>query len=325
MNDSVTGQTGLLDRGGDVLPTERTPLAIAVPNVSEGVDEALVADLADVIARPGLRVMNVHSDPDHNRSVFSVAGDALAVQDAMVDLAAAAMDRIDIRRVRGVHPRVGALDVVPIVALHPDDMAFAADLAAGIAQRIGAELMLPVFRYGEIAANPARTRPHDFREGGIDGLAHRVDEGLLVPDDGPARLHATAGAVLVGARDPLVALNVWLPDGTLEDARAIAARVRESGGGPPGLRALGLYLQEAGAAQVSMNLEDFRRTPPAVAVAAVRREAERLGVVAGDSELVGLIPRAGLRGASPTWLRIRGFRPGMVLESQLPRHIHERA
>ncbi len=325
MNDSVTGRTGLLDHPGTDLAAPAAPTAIAVPNVSEGIDERVVADLVDAVARPGLRVMDVHVDADHNRSVLSVAGDPWALQDAMVDLAAAAMDRIDIRRVRGVHPRVGALDVVPVVALHPDEMVFACDLATGIAQRIGTELALPVFRYGEIASNPARTRPHDFREGGIEGLEHRVDEGLLVPDDGPTRLHATAGAVLVGARDPLIALNVWLPDATLEEARAIAARVRESGGGPPGLRALGLYLQEAGAAQVSMNLEDFRRTPPAVAVAAVRREAERLGVAAGDSELVGLIPRDALRGPSPTWLGIRGFRPGMVLESQLPPRLHDQS
>ena len=138
-----------------------------------------------------------------------------------------------------------------------------------------------------------------------------------MPDDGPRRIHATAGAVMVGAREPLIAWNVWLPDATLDQARAIAARVREAGGGPPGLRALGLYLSEPGVAQVSMNLEDFRRTPPAVAVAAVRREAERLGIEAGDSELVGLIPATALRGPSPSSLRLRRFRPGQVLEAQL--------
>ncbi len=295
------------------------PVVVAVPNVAEGRDAWIIGDLADAIARPGVRVMDVHSDADHGRTVFTVAGDPLGMQDAMVDLAAASMDAIDVRRIRGVHPTVGALDVLPIVAREPSEMPLAAELATAVAQRIGRELLIPVFRYGEVATNPARTRPHDFRAGGVDGLAARIDDGLLVPDDGPTRIHATAGAVLVGARDPLIALNVWLADGSLDHARAIAARVRESGGGLPGVRALGLYLPSAGAAQVSMNLEDFRRTPPALAIAAVRREAERLGVEAGDSELVGLIPRAAVLGTSPGALGLRGFRPGQVLESQLPR------
>ena len=133
----------------------------------------------------------------------------------------------------------------------------------------------------------------------------------MVPDGGPHRLHPTAGAVLVGVRPPLIALNVWLPDGTLTEARTIAARVRESGGGPPGVRALGLYLPEAGMAQVSMNLEDHRAAPPAVAIAAVRAEAERLGVEGGDAELVGLVPRDGpARARAPSALGIPGFRPG---------------
>ncbi len=319
MNDSDTGQNDFLDArlaaAGLVDPL--VPTVVAVPNVSEGHDRGVIAELQAAIVRPRVRVVNVHSDPDHNRSVFTVVGEPLAVQDAMVDLAAACMDHIDIRRVRGVHPRIGALDIVPIVAVAPEDMPVACELAAGIAQRIGDELQLPVFRYGEIATGPARTRPHDFRTGGLDRLAERIDDDLP-PDDGPPRLHATAGAVLVGARDPLIALNVWLPEGSLQDARAIAARVREAGGGPPGLRALGLYLQEAGAAQVSMNLEDFRRTPPAVAIRAVHREAERLGVVVGETELVGLMPREALRGTSPVELRLRGFRPGMMLDHYLP-------
>lgn len=316
MNDSDTGQIGVVD---PIATNVAPPVVVVVPNVAEGRDAWVLRDLEQAIVRPGVRVMDVHSDEDHNRSVFSVAGHPLAVQDAMVDLAGAAMDSIDVRRRQGVHPMIGALDVVPIVAREPDDMPLAAELATSIATRIGSELMLPVFRYGEIATDLSRTRPHDFRAGGIDGLTARIEDGILVPDDGPARMHATAGAVLVGARDPLIALNVWLADGGLDHARAIAARIRESGGGLPGVRALGLYLASAGAAQVSMNLEDFRRTPPSVVVAAVRREAERVGAVAGDSELVGLIPREAIVGVSPTALGLRGFRPGQVLESQLPR------
>lgn len=319
MNDSVTGQTGaqaLLDREA-LPPAPARPFAIAVPNVSEGRDPATVAGLADAVRLPGVRVLDVHSDADHNRSVLTVAGDPLALQDAMVALAGEAMERIDLRRHRGAHPRIGALDIVPVVALTPDDLPLACELAEGISQRIGAELALPVFRYGAIATNPDCTRPHDFRRGGLEALAKAVEDGDIAPDDGPRRIHATAGAVMVGAREPLIAWNVWLPGATLDQARAIAARVREAGGGPPGLRALGMYLPDAGVAQVSMNLEDFRRTPPAVALAAVHREAERLGVEVGESELVGLIPASALRGPSPSALRLDRFRPGQLLEAQL--------
>ena len=327
MNDSVTGQSPA-DRsagGGWALldaeplpPAPSRPIALAVPNVSEGRDPDTIAALCDAVRIPGVRLLDVHSDADHNRSVLSVAGDPLAVQDAMIALAGEAMERIDLRRQRGTHPRIGSLDILPVVALTHDDLPMACELAVGIAQRIGEELALPVFRYGAIASNPNRTRPHEFRRGGLESLERAVEDGELVPDDGPHRIHATAGAVMVGAREPLIAWNVALPDGTLDQARAIAARVRESGGGPPGLRALGMYLSEAAVAQVSMNLEDFRRTPPAVAVAAVRREAERLGIEAGDSELVGLIPAEALRGPSPSSLRLARFRPGQVLEAQLP-------
>lgn len=316
MNDSDTGQSGPRPELPADLPEPPVPTVVAVPNVSEGAEASVVDALRAAIERPGARVVNTHSDPDHNRTVFTVVGEPFAMQDAMVDLAAAALDTIDIRRAGGVHPHIGALDVVPIVALAPDAMPVACELATGIAQRIGDELQIPVFRYGQIATNPLRTRPHDFRIGGLDRLADRIGDEIEV-DDGPPWLHPTAGAVLVGARDPLIALNVWFPDATLTEVRAIAARVRESGGGPPGLRALGLYLPAAGCAQVSMNLEDHWRTPPAVAVRAVHREAERLGVRAGDTELVGLVPRDALRGVTPSELRIRGFRPGMVLENFL--------
>jgi glutamate formiminotransferase len=322
---NLTDDSGLGPGGVPVLerdplpPSPVRPTAIAVPNISEGRDPDTVAAIVEAVSIPGVRVLNVHSDADHNRSVLTVAGDPLAVQDAMVILAGEAMERIDLRRHAGAHPRIGALDIVPIVALTPDDMPLARELADGLARRIGQELALPVFRYGEIASDPTRTRPHDFRRLGLDGLDEAIASGELHPDDGPHRIHASAGVVMVGARIPLIAWNVWLPDGTLTDARAIAARVRESGGGPPGLRALGMYLEEAEAAQVSMNLEDFWRTPPAVALAAVEREAGRLGVEVGESELVGLIPADALRGVSASALRLRGFRPGQVLENHLPR------
>jgi glutamate formiminotransferase len=292
------------------------PEAYAVPNVSEGRDPYTIQALVDACRVPHVRVLDVHSDPDHHRSVITLTGDSIAVQDALVNLAGECVDRIDLRRHRGAHPRIGALDVAPIVALDDEDEPLAAEIARGLAGRIGTDLNLPVFLYGHVATDPDRARPMDFRRVGLEELEHLMEEGELVPDAGPPRLHPTAGAVLVGVRPPLIALNVWLPEGTLTDARAIAARVRETGGGPPGVRALGLYLPEAGMAQVSMNIEDRRAASPAMVVQAVRTEAERLGVEAGEAELVGLIPRdALLGGPTPAALNIHGFRPGMVIDT----------
>ena len=208
-------------------------------------------------------------------------GEPLALQDALVALAGESIDRIDLRRHRGAHPRVGALDVVPVVALDDEDIPLAREIATGLASACGRAqpARLPLRRHRD---RPGPRRAARLPRRGLEELERAIDEGRLVPDCGPHRLHPTAGAVLVGVRPPLIALNVWLPDGTLTEARTIAARVREAGGGLRGVRALGLYLPEAGMAQVSMNLEDYRVTPPAVAIAAVRDEAERLGVEAGD-------------------------------------------
>lgn len=298
-------------------PTLPAPSAYAVPNVSEGRDELTIRALADACRVPHVRVLDVHSDRDHNRSVLTLSGEPLALQDALVSLAGECVDRIDIRRQRGAHPRTGALDVLPLVANAPGDESLAVGTAVGLGDRLGDELNLPVFRYGDIATDPHRTRPRDFRSIGLDGIADALDAGEMVPDAGPPRAHPTAGVVLLGVRRPLIALNVWLPEADLPEARAIADRVRESGGGLTGVRALGLYLPEAGMVQVSMNIEDYIRSPVPAVIAAVRREAGRLGVLVGDAELVGLIPRAALGGMSPSALGIAGFRPGMVVESQI--------
>lgn len=293
-------------------------MVLSVPNVSEGRDPGVIARLRDACSVPRVRVVDLHSDADHDRTVFTLVGPPMDIQDALLELAGACVDLIDLRRHDGVHPRVGALDVVPIVALTPDDEPLAEEVALGVADRIGNELMLPVFLYGTLVADPARNRPHHFRTGGVEALAEAIDEGRLRPDAGPERLHPTAGAALVGVRPPLIAWNVELTDASLADARAIADRVRESGGGYPGVRALGLYLPERGAVQVSMNLEDYRVTSPARALAAVRREADRLGVTVGSSELVGMIPRAALRGTSPAALGLERFTPVQLLEARCP-------
>ena len=295
-------------------PSPAAPKAYAVPNVSEGRDQGTIRALVGACEVPQVRVLDVHSDPDHHRSVITLAGEPIALQDALVALAGECVDRIDVRRHHGLHPRTGALDLAPIVAMDDDDIPFASEIALGLAARIGTEVNLPVFLYGAVATDPDRTRPRDFRRGGLEELQRLVEAGEIEPAAGPHRLHPSAGAVLVGVRPPLIALNVWLPEGTLTEARTIAARVRESGGGLPGVRALGLYLPHAGLAQVSMNIEDHRAAPLAAVIAAVRGEAERLGIVAGDAELVGLVPAQAVRGTSPVALGIAGFRPGQVLE-----------
>ncbi len=318
MNDiegswTAQGRSALLDEPPPAVPV--APTAYAVPNVSEGRDQATIDALVDACVRPRVQVLDVHSDPDHHRTVITLSGEPLALQDALVSLAGECVDRIDLRRHRGAHPRTGALDVAPVVAFDHDDVPFASGVALGLAARLATDLNLPVFLYGAVATDPDRATPRDFRRGGLEELGRLIEEGELVPDAGPPRLHPSAGAVLVGVRKPLIALNVWLPEGTLTDARAIAARVRESGGGPPGVRALGLYLPEAGMAQVSMNIEDHRAAPPAVVIAAVRSAADQIGVEPGDAELVGLIPAEALRGGpSPAALGIAGFRPGQILE-----------
>lgn len=289
-----------------------------MPNVSEGRDGGVIRELAERLAVPGVHVLDRHSDPDHHRTVFTVGGDPMALVDGLTALAHACVELIDLRRHQGAHPRVGALDVAPIVALEDSDFALARQTADLLAERIGTEVGVPVFRYGAVAAHPDRTRPHDFRRDGLSGLAGRIDRGELTPDAGPPRAHPSAGVTLVGARFPVIAWNVLLATGGIAEARAMASLVRESDGGLPAVRALGLYLADRNMPQVSMNIEDYRVSPPSAVMAVLRRHADRLGCRLGDSELVGLIPRAALADVAPESLGLPGFRPGQILEVQYP-------
>ena len=289
---------------------------IAVPNCSEGRDADRIERLVASTRVAGVRVLDVHSDADHHRTVITLAGDAPRLVDAGVALAACARDLIDLRGHDGVHPFVGALDVLPFVALRPEVMPLAVAAAHLAARRIGEEVGVPCLRYGE-AAGEGRERPARLRAAGLDPLAQAMARGEVVPDAGPVAPHPTAGVVLVGARGPLVAWNVWLPGASGDDARAIARAVREGGdgGGLPSVRALGLVCPRTGLAQVSMNVEDYRRTPLPAVVEMVWREAAARGLVAGESELVGLVPRAALAGPSPGQLGLPGLRPDQIIES----------
>jgi glutamate formiminotransferase len=255
---------------------------LAVPNVSEGRDQDAIGAIGEAF---GSGLLDVHSDPDHHRTVFTLRGEPGDLAARVIDGARAAIARVDLRDHLGAHPRVGAIDVAPIVFLDDADRGAACAEALVLADRLGSELELPVFLYGLLAGGRTRAQ---LRRGGPGALAERIDSGELEPDFGPARLHRTAGAVLVAARPPLVAFNVELaPPATAEDAKAIAAEIREGAEhGLPGVRAIGLWLEHRNVAQVSTNVEDHRRTSLAELIAAIGQRAS-----IAEAELVGLAPQ----------------------------------
>jgi glutamate formiminotransferase len=280
---------------------------LAYPNVSEGQDQAAIDRIGQAF---GDALLDVHSDVDHHRSAYTLAGAPGELAEAVARGAKEAVDTIRIDAHAGVHPRVGAIDVAPIIYLTDKDRGAAAAEALVLADTLGADLQLPVFLYG-ILAN-GRTRA-ELRKGGPAELQRRIDAGELRPDFGPPRLHPTAGAVLVAARPPLVAFNVELaPPATLEQAREIAALIREGGvEGLPQLRAIGLWLAARNLAQVSTNVEDHRATPLRAVVEAVARHAPVQG-----AELVGLAPEAAFDRFPPD-IPLRGY---ATIEKTLHRH-----
>jgi glutamate formiminotransferase/glutamate formiminotransferase/formiminotetrahydrofolate cyclodeaminase len=287
-----------------VLPLE------SVPNFSEGRDRATIDAIGNALAAHA-RLLDVHSDADHNRSVFTLVGTERELADSLVAGIAVGVERIDLRRHAGAHPRIGAADVVPIVPLRPEDAGRACACARGLGERIAAELGLPVFLYA-----PPERGPAFYRRGGSEGLQRRLDAGELRPDFGPSHLHESAGGVIAGARRPLIAFNVNLR-GELQTARDIARAVRERDGGFPGVRALGLDLPSAGLVQVSMNVEDWEAAALHDIVERIAREAEARGAEVAGSELVGLMPAGAAAAAAGAMLRIDGFDASRVLEARL--------
>jgi glutamate formiminotransferase / 5-formyltetrahydrofolate cyclo-ligase len=288
-----------------VLPLE------SVPNFSEGRERSTIDALGNALTGSGARLLDVHSDSDHNRSVFTLVGSEDQLVDGLVAGVECAKERIDLRRHDGAHPRVGAADVVPLVPIRPEDLERARAASLALGDRLG-DLGLPVFLYGGPDRGPAF-----FRRGGPEGLQARIDAGELTPDFGPPRVDPGAGAVLVGARGPLVAFNVNLRSNDVEVARAIAAVVRERDGGFPGVRALGLDLPRAGLVQVSMNVEDWEAAALHDVVGRIAEEAIARGVEVAGSELVGLMPAGAAAAAAGAALRIDGFDASRVLELRL--------
>lgn len=294
------------------------PILECVPNVSEGRSRETVAALGRAITQvPGVRLASVHIDPDHHRSVFTFLGAPEAVQAAALALARAVFAQVDMRTHEGIHPRLGALDVLPFVPLRGLGLAEATTVARAVAARLAEDHQLPVYLYGAAATAPGRRSLLAVRAGQYEGLPTRLADPSWRPDYGPARFDPRLGAVLVGARDVLVAYNVWLEGDDLAAARAIARAVRESAGGLPALQALGARLARRGIVQVAMNLLDYRVTSLPQAFDAVRAEAARRGIGVRRGELVGLAPRAAFAGRSPESVGLVDFDEAGYLESYL--------
>ena len=293
------------------------PLIECVPNVSEGRRADVVSRMAEVVrSTAGVRLLNHSSDAAHNRSVFTFVGDPNGVQQAVLGLFERAVADIDLRGHDGVHPRLGAIDVVPFIPLQratmADCVAIARSAGAAIASRFG----VPVYLYEEASNNPARKRLEDIRRGAFEGLKDKMSRPEWTPDFGPAHPHPTIGATVVGARRILIAYNVNLASDRLDVAKAIARTIRQSNGGIPFLKAMGVRL-DRDVVQVSMNLTNYEATPMHVAFDAVVREAERHGVKVRGSELIGLVPQAALRPGDERYLKLEGFTSSQILEHQL--------
>ena len=281
-----------------------------VPNFSEGHDPRIQKNIADAVVAGGADVLWEEMDPDHNRAVITFAGRPRVVAESAFRAIAAAVASIDLRRHAGVHPRLGAADVVPLVPLEGVTMAECVALAHGLGERVWRDLRVPVFFYEAAARLPERTRLENVRRG-------QFEHSTLVPDIGGPSLDPAAGAVIVGARKLLIAFNINLTTSDVSIASQIASKIRASSGGLPRVKAMGVFLESRGLAQVSMNLTDFERTSPKAVFDAVREEAKRLGTDIRGSELVGLIPRKALEPAGPEYFQFEDFTPDRILENRL--------
>jgi glutamate formiminotransferase len=290
-----------------------------VPNFSEGRDATRIATLVRAVESvTGARVLDCHSDPDHNRSVVTFAGEPEAVEEAALAAVGKAAELIDLNQHRGEHPRIGATDVLPFVPLAGATMAE----CAAVARRVGGEIWkryeIPVYFYENAATQPGRAKLENVRRGQFEGLRENVlNDADRAPDVGSARLHPTAGAVAVGARKLLIAYNITLSTTDVAIAEEIARTIRESSGGLTAVKAIGVTLRSRRLVQVSMNLTDFEVTPIQQVFDAVRREAERHVCMIEGSEIVGLVPRAALDVTADYFFQLDSFSREQILEERL--------
>ena len=290
-----------------------------VPNVSEGRDAAVLRALeAAVSSSAKVHLLDCSADADHNRSVYTFAGPAPDVVEALLALSRVAVASIDLRRHQGAHPRIGALDVAPFVPLEGVAWEATIETARGFAERLWSELGVPTYFYGRAALARGRERLENVRRGGFEGLRQAaLEDPSRRPDVGGPGLHPSAGATAVGVRKVLIAFNVNLATGDVSLARGIARAIRESSGGLPAVKALGLELPLAGLTQVSMNLTDYEVTSPSAVFERIAEEAASAGVAVKESELIGLIPAAALEPLGAEGLRLNDFSEDRILENRI--------
>ena len=290
-----------------------------IPNFSEGRDPGVIGKLKDALVLvQGVALLDEHRDGDHHRCVLTVAGSVESIGEAAFSVVAKAAELIDLKSHAGRHPRLGACDVLPFVPLSGSTMEQCVRLAHRVGARIGEDLRMPVFLYEEAGERPSRKRLEQIRKGGPEALRQRMaTDRAWSPDFGPAEPHPTAGVIVVGARNPLVAFNVWLESHDVSLAREIARSIRASNGGLPAVKAIGLELKNQGCVQVSMNLTDYLQTPVHVAFEAVKRAAALKGVAVVKSELVGLIPQEAFTQAEGHDLQLDALTQTQTLEHRL--------
>lgn len=287
-----------------------------VPNISEGWNKKKVLEIAGALnAFPGVKLLDICMDRDHHRGVLTFIGPPDAMQEAALAVCGRALESIDMREHTGAHPRIGAVDVVPFVPLGEATMRDAVRVAQGFGRAYGERNRIPVYFYGEAARVPWKRELSDIRRGGYEALRERMSDPRWMPDAGPAVFHERSGATAVGARIPLIAFNINLKSGDLALAQNIARTIRQSGGGLPFVKALGIPLKSRKLAQVSMNLTDYRVTSVRTVFERVREVAARHGIEILESELIGLIPQAALAGTTPGDLKLRGFSDTKILET----------
>lgn len=290
----------------------------SVPNISEGRRPEIVARaVAALRATPGLRVLDVQSDKDHNRSVLTLVGEEASLKAGILALFEVATKEIDLRTHAGEHPRLGAVDVVPFIPIEGASMKDCVSLARDVAAAVAERFAVPVFLYEEAASAPHRRNLEDVRRGQFEGLAEKMKDAAWAPDFGPAAAHPSAGATVMGARMPLIAYNVNLGTADVEIAKKIAKGIRHSSGGFRFVKAMGVMLEERRIAQVSINMTDFKKTPLFRVFETVKSEAERYGVPVVGSEIVGLVPSEALLDAAEHFLRLEAFSPSQVLERKI--------
>ncbi len=289
-----------------------------VPNFSEGRNLEVIEEIIGSIkAVAGVKLLDYSHDESHNRSVVTFIGEPGPVKEAAFQAAKKAASLIDMSGHEGGHPRMGATDVLPFVPISGIDMKECIEMASEVGRRLAEELEIPVYLYEEAATRPERKNLSDVRRGQYEGLIEGIKEPGREPDFGPAEVNLKAGVTAVGARPPLIAYNINLDTGDVEIAKKIARAIRGSSGGFPTIKGLGIYIEETGQAQVTINVCDYKKVPLHRVFELVKLEAARFGVAVTDSEIVGLTPMEALVDAAEFYLQLAGLEPGQILENRL--------